>query len=285
MADPTPPATFGAVRPEPPSALAAALRVAAIAPFQVLRGRRLFALLALSLGPLVVVLWLAARGRADGLGLRNFVDFAALFYFPGVFPLTLLFLGAAAIGDDIDNGTLLYLRLRPIPRASIVAGRYLAACASAWVLLSVPLALLYVVQVGWIGSGALVRHLHLLGVVLAIAALASLCYGALFLLWSLVVRAAVIVGLLIVIGWEFVLSLLPTRAAQFTVAFHNSCLLAHATDEGPELHERLALFQALDVVPAASSSVIALLAASAVFLALASSAFSRREYVEQPGAA
>ena len=45
------------------------------------------------------------------------------------------------MGDDIDNGTILYLRLRPLQRASIVIGRYVACSLSATVLLAPAVAL------------------------------------------------------------------------------------------------------------------------------------------------
>ena len=147
-----PPATSS--RPGPLSFPGAAFRVARIAPFHTLRGRRLISLAVLLALPILVATVFVAYGRTGALGLRGFLDMLFGFYFGISIPMTMLFLGAGAIGDDMEDGTILYLRLRPVPRPSIVFGRYLALWLSGLTLIVPAVTLLYAVQVGSRGGGA-----------------------------------------------------------------------------------------------------------------------------------
>lgn len=258
-------------------------RVARVAPFRVLRGKRLLVLLLLVFCPVLVVLLMRIYGASSGLGVRGFVDHSTLFYLTAIFPVTLLFLGAAAIGDDIDNGTLLYLRLRPVGRAAIVCGRYLAAVLCAILLLAPPVILMYLLHVGFAGFGFLLEQLPILLVMLGNVVLGSLIYGALFLLLSLVMRHAVIVGLVFVAIWEVFISVFPSKAALATVSFHLSAILWRQAGEGGELAQRMKSFEESKLLPSALQSTLGLLAMSAVLLGLACWVFRSREYVERPG--
>ena len=258
-------------------------RVARVEPFRVLRGKRLLTLLLLVFCPVLVVLLMSIYGASSSLGVRGFVDHSTTFYLTAIFPVTLLFLGAAAIGDDIDNGTLLYLRLRPVGRAAIVCGRYLAAVLSAVVLLAPPVVLMFLLHVGSGGAGFLMEQLPILLVMLGNVVLGSLTYGALFLLFSLTMRYAVITGLVFVALWEVFISVFPSKAALSTVSFHLSAILWHRAREGGELSQRMLDFEESEMLPSALQSVVGLLVASAILLTLACWVFRNREYIERPG--
>ncbi|MFH0946859.1 MAG: ABC transporter permease subunit [Planctomycetota bacterium] len=264
--------------------LSAAYRVARVSPFRVLRGRRLLALILLAYSPVLVVLLMRIFGATSSLGVGGFVDGATSLYITVIFPVTLLFLGAAAIGDEIDNGTLLYLRLRPVGRGAIVCGRYFAATLSSVVLLAPPLILLYLIQVGARGSALLHEQLPLLFVMLGDVVLASLSYGALFLLFSLLLRHAVITGVFFVLGWEvFVSAVIPSKAALATVSFHLRAILWNETHEGGELAGQMTSFDEAGTLPSTFQSGVGLLVATLVLLALACWVFRTKEYIERPG--
>ena len=261
-----------------------AYRVARVAPFRVLRGKRLLALLLLAYSPVLVVLLMRIFGATASLGVRGFVEGATSLYVTIIFPVTLLFLGAAAIGDEIDNGTLLYLRLRPVGRGAIVCGRYFAAVLSSVVLLAPALVLLYLIQVGTRGGGLLVEQLPLLFVMLGNLVLASLSYGALFLLLSLLLRHAVIVGVFFVMGWEvFVSAVIPSKAALATVSFHLRAILWNQTHEGGELAEQMSSFEESGTLPTVLQSGVGLVLATVALLAVACWVFRTKEYIEKPG--
>lgn len=264
--------------------LVATYRVALVAPFQVLRGRRLLALSLLVLLPVVAVLLMRLYGASSGLGLQGFTRLSNILYLSMVFPVTILFLGAGAIGDDIDNGTLLYMRLRPVSRSAIVCGRYLAAALSSAVLLAPPVVLLYLIQVSWRGGDALVEHLPVLLAMLLNVLLAAVAYGAFFLLLSLFLRQAVILGLFFVVGWEFLVSaVIPSKAALATVSFHLSAILWHASGEGQALRKRMQVFEEAELLPTTAGSIFCLLSGALVLLLIACLVFRNKEYNERPG--
>lgn len=271
--------------PVPPGFFSAALRVAQIAPFRTLRGKRLLALTVLAILPTLIAVLMRIGSRNRALGVGGFADFMSVFFLGGITPLTLLFLGAAAIGDDIDNGTLLYLRLRPISRGAIALGRYLALLVSALFLLLPAITLDYFVQVGWRGTDAVIASLPVLGAAAMTIALAAAAYGALFLYLSLITRFAVVLGFFFVIGWEIVISLLPSKGALFTVSFHCRAFLWQLVHEGPRLYKPLRSSIEAGLTPAPAESAASLLVATAVLVALAAFAFRSREYAEHPGEA
>ena len=258
----------------------AAFRVARIAPFHTLRGRRFLALNLLLGLPIVVSLILWGYGKTSALGVRGFVDFLVMFYFAVCTPVVMLFLGAGAIGDDLDDGTFLYLRLRPIPRGAIVVGRYLALWLSGMALLLPGVALLYVAQLGHRGVAAIAENAEVLWGALLVVAVTSAVYGALYLLLSLLMRYAVVAGLLLMVVSEF-MARVPVPAARFAVPFHSVAILSHFTDEGTVLQKSLRGFAGTDLIPTARGSVLALLAASAILLAIAAMVFARREYLDK----
>ena len=271
--------------PAPPGFFSAALRVAQIAPLRTLRGKRLLGLSILAVLPTLIAVLMRVDSRGRSLGVGGFADFMSVFFLGGITPLTLLFLGAAAIGDDIDNGTLLYLRLRPISRGAIALGRYLALLTSALMLLLPAVTLDYFVQVGWRGTDAVFASLPVLGAAVMTIALAAAAYGALFLYLSLITRFAVVFGFLFVIGWEIVISLLPSKGQLFTISFHCRAFLWQLVHEGPRLSKPLRNSIDAGLTPSPGESAASLLIATVVLVTLAAFAFRAREYAEHPGEA
>lgn len=271
-------------RPDPPGLLRAAARVFRVQPLRVLRGRRLLGVALLVFAPVLVSALALARGFRDALGLGSFVDSAALFDAPIVFPITVLLLSGAALGDEIDDGTILYLRLRPIPRSSVVIGRWLSCALASFVLFAPAVTLRWCAQVASRGSflareGTGVLVAEILG-----AALAATVYSAFFLLLTLLIRRAVLVGLFYVFGWEMLVStVVPSQAAAYTVAFHVKSLLWAASDEGPELASMMVRFEEAGLLPAAGDTLAFAVTATATLLALACWVFAHREYVTRPG--
>jgi ABC-2 type transport system permease protein len=108
-------------------------------------------------------------------------------------PLVAVIVGTAALGSELDDGTVVYLLAKPVPRWRIV----LVKLAVAWfvvVLLVVPAT----VVAGLIGHDE-----PGLAVAYAVAAtVGALEYTALFLALSLITSRALIVGLAYVMVWE-----------------------------------------------------------------------------------
>ena len=112
-------------------------------------------------------------------------------------PVVAVIVGTAALGSELDDGTIVYLLAKPVARWRIV----LVKVGVAWVLTSLLVApAIYIA--GIIGHG----DAQLAGA-FAIAAIAgALEYVALFVALSLITSRALIVGLAYVVIWEGVVA-------------------------------------------------------------------------------
>jgi ABC-2 type transport system permease protein len=112
-----------------------------------------------------------------------------------VLPLTTLLLGTSVIGDEIEDGTIVYLVTKPLARWQIL----LPKLAAAWVV-STALVLAATVSAGLLALGA-----DTAGIVSGFAAavlVGGLAYCAVFVLLSVATSRALIAGLVYVFVWE-----------------------------------------------------------------------------------
>jgi ABC-2 type transport system permease protein len=113
-----------------------------------------------------------------------------------VLPLICLILGTSAIGSEIDDGTVVYVLAKPVPRLQIVTAKFAAAG-----LLSATLLVATTAISGLIALSGEQSDRIPLGFTLAVA-FGSLAYTALFLLLSVVTSRALLFGLGYVFIWE-----------------------------------------------------------------------------------
>jgi len=174
--------------------------------FRAMLGRRrtLLMLLLAALPVLVAVLARAGGARLDD-GLTAILELGVR----TVLPLTALVFGVSALGAELDDGTIVFILAKPIPRWQVAAAKTFVAGALA-AALSVGSTLL---------SGLVIAGLDPTGLATTVAsalavALAAFAYAALFVALSVVTGRALFVGLVYTLVWEGVLAgLLPgTRA-------------------------------------------------------------------------
>ncbi|MDQ3691891.1 MAG: ABC transporter permease [Chloroflexota bacterium] len=167
--------------------------------FRGLLNRRRTLLLGL-LSALIVVVAVVYRlgSPADGEGLDFTGRLLANFGVAVLLPLVAVIIGTAALGSEIDDGTIVYLLAKPIQRSVIV----LVKLAVAW-LVTALLVTLPILLAGLIGSGGDPG----LGIGYGAAALfGALEYTAVFLALSLVTSRALVIGLAYVVVWEGVVA-------------------------------------------------------------------------------
>lgn len=112
-------------------------------------------------------------------------------------PLMCLLISTGVIGAEIDDGSIVYMLAKPIPRRTIVLSKLAVALGAAFVFAVLPT--IVAVEIAGDDGGRLALAF---GVSTALAALA---YTALFVALSVVTRNAVILGLLYALLWETVL--------------------------------------------------------------------------------
>jgi ABC-2 type transport system permease protein len=115
-------------------------------------------------------------------------------------PVMALIVGTGVLGSEIDDGTIVHILAKPLPRREIILAKLAVAFGITAVTVGVPMA-----------ACGLIARSGQLALALAVAsALGALAYCALFVALSLVTRRPVLIGLLYVLIWEGVLGNLFT---------------------------------------------------------------------------
>ncbi|MFY1617667.1 ABC transporter permease subunit [Micromonospora sp. WMMD736] len=109
-----------------------------------------------------------------------------------VLPVVALIIGTGVLGAEIDDGTVVHILTKPLPRWQIVLPKLAVATGVTAATVAVPL---YV-------AGVLADSVRLGLALAAASALGALAYSALFLALSLVTRRPVLLGLVYVLIWE-----------------------------------------------------------------------------------
>src|SRR5262245_52679508 len=122
-------------RPASPTGWAAVRAASLSCSAGALRGKRLLGLCALVGLPVIVQLALLLWGEGRGSTFAIFALRVSNAYLRVIVPLSLVFLGTAAFGDEWEGGTANYVLGVPVSRALLVLGRYLASVRRAFLLI------------------------------------------------------------------------------------------------------------------------------------------------------
>lgn len=195
-----------------------------------------------------LVLMSFAFGRSDNVDnpVEDGVRLIDLAGFTLVVPIVALVFAAASLGDLREDRTLVYLWLRPMGRAPVVIGAWLASIAVS-LLFTLPTLVLSGVLLD-AGSDVVV------GAATA-TAVGVVAYSALFLLLGLLVRNGVIWGVGYVLMWEGLIAQFGTATARVAVRGYTRSILASITDVELDLGE---LSLAGGLIGAAVITVVAL---------------------------
>lgn len=214
----------------------------------VTRGR----LAALSAVGVLVAVVAGAVGASDRGGdpLEAGVQMISNLGFAVLVPVVALVFAGASLGDVREDGTLVYLWLRPMDRWPVVVGAWSASVTVSLPLTIVPLGVASVLA----GGGA-----SLLGATVLAAVVGVVAYSALFVLLGLVVRNPIVWGLGYVLVWEGVVAAFGSFAAKLAVRGYTRSVLTSVTDVELDLGD---LGLAAGVTVPVVVSVLALLLAA-----------------------
>jgi ABC-2 type transport system permease protein len=161
-------------------------------------------------------------------------------------PVTSLVLASSVLGEPNEDGTLVYLWLRPIARWRIAAVAMAAALTVVVPVAVAPLAL--AAALTGAGSG-------LVAATVASVALASVAYTAVFTLLGLRVQRALVWGLAYILVWEGFVARAGSAASQLAIRSHTRSVLTILAD-GPERLADVSLATGV-VVPLTAAAVAA----------------------------
>jgi ABC-2 type transport system permease protein len=175
------------------------------------RGRRLIVVaLLLAIPPLLALVYRGSEARPDGAMFS--VQMVETLLLPLLIPLTALILASSALGNEVEDRTLLYLALRPIPRWFIAVGKLLAVTLVTVALIEISILFMHVISVQGLGEGRVLTA----GLVAGFAG--SMAYCSVFVpLGLLAPRRGLIIGLAYVLVWEAAVASISTLLATLAI--------------------------------------------------------------------
>lgn len=197
---------------------------------------------------------------------EHFSEFVILVFASFIVPICALAFGTASIGGDREDRTLVFLLVRPIPRALVLLAKFTA---------TLPLVLVLVIGSYWLycrlagETGQLAFSLYLPALVWM-----TLAYVCLFHLFAVTFRHATIIALVYALFMEAILGNLPGIVKRVAINYYGRSLMYAAG--GPEGLEPPPAdwFEPLAI----STATWALAGIAVGGIALAALIFSRREY-------
>lgn len=130
-----------------------------------------------------------------------------------------LIVASAVLGDLYDNGSIVYVALRPVPNRIVAAAAWAAACT-----IVLPAAVVSALAVTLAHSGD-----GLVGATLLAAVLGTFAYAAIFGFLGVLVRRALPGGLAYLLLWEGFVSLAGKAGATVTISGYLRSVLSQVT--------------------------------------------------------
>lgn len=135
-------------------------------------------------------------------------------------PVASLVFASASLGDPSEDGTLVYLWLRPVRRSKIVMAAALASFSVTWPVVVLPLSL----AAALCGAGT-----TLVWATIASSTAGMIAYTALFTALGLRVKRALVWGLLYIFIWEGFVATANRTAAQLAIRSYSRSILSTMT--------------------------------------------------------
>jgi len=143
-------------------------------------------------------------------------NFTFLLYLHFLVPIVSLFLGTGIIADEVEDKTLQYLIIRPVPRFLIVFAKFLSNIFIGSIIVVISLLVSFALAL-FGSSGPLNIGFSFLIYASGTLILGLSVYSALFALLGGTLRHPMILGLLFVFGWEKLITYVPGNAQYLTI--------------------------------------------------------------------
>ncbi len=157
------------------------------------------------------------------------VGFTSVFGLALMTPIVSLVLASSALGDLVDDETLVYVWQRPCPRWTIAGGAWLSALTVAVPATVLPLSITALLTSRDLSTAAAAGLAN---------GLAAVAYTGVFVLLGLVVRRALVIGLAYLFIWELFVARVGAGAAKLSINTYPASVLSRLTDIELPLAER-----------------------------------------------
>ncbi|MFI7274171.1 ABC transporter permease [Streptomyces sp. NPDC049879] len=199
--------------------------------YRALLGRRRAILLGILPALLILIAVLVrAIGGADD---RVAEDVLGGFALAAMVPLIGVIAGTGAIAPEIDDGSIVYLLAKPLPRRTVILTKLWVAISVTVVFTTIP-----VLVAGMIMNG---NSQQIAGAYTLAAAVASVAYSAVFLLLGTVSRNAVVFGLIYSLVWEALFGSIVPGARTLSIQQWSLSLAEQVAADGTGIASDVAL--------------------------------------------
>jgi ABC-2 type transport system permease protein len=236
-----------------------------------IRSRRTIWMAALALIPVGVgmLLWILRAPLAEeGISISSrFPQLSLVLFLHFLLPLMTVFVGSSIIADEVDERTLPYLLVRPIPKRTIILAKTAAVSITTTTILLGSLFLSYNVVVAEGGTAAWTSNLSVLLQTAGVLMLGTIAYIPLFGFLGGILKRPVLVGLLLVFVWERTVAFFPGNVKLLTVVHYLHVLIPPFQNSSGEDVRRAILDLMEPARPVSTTTAILILVAiGAVFM-------------------
>ncbi len=155
-----------------------------------------------------------SRG-GDPVFLYNILS--ASMYMQFVIPILALLRGMSTMSEEIDEGTLIFIRLRPVPRTMIVLGKFLSYVLSMSILVGISLFLTYCILSSAPEADMFMSELTMLYRDMRVFLLGLIGYGALMMFLGILFKRSLMAGCFYLFIWDTFAAFIPGSAHKLTV--------------------------------------------------------------------
>ena len=193
---------------------------------------------------------------SEGSTRREFMnDMFQEFIAPTILPIAILILATNALGNEIEDRTMVYLVLKPISRLRIVVEKFLAVLLTGSALLMLGIFLTWLL----VTRGEAGDNLDILAAMLVAVLFAVLGYGAFFMAVSLIIPRALLVGIIYALVWETTFARFLQGVRLASIRHYVVSIYGRLLDEPLFLPE-----QAVNLVPAVIIIILAVIGSLAL---------------------
>lgn len=248
-----------------------------------LRSKKTLVMGLLALGPAFMAFMgvIIAQINDDSTGVTGFGLASELFVLAYLhfFVIGLpLFYATSFIREEVDDKTITYLFVRPVPRSTIYAGKFLAGTLASLILVVPSAALMFAVLSVLDPISEVIRHTGVFLKDLGILALGVMAYCALFGAFGALLKRPLLWGGLFAIVWEWFVTHIPGYIHNFTILHYLLSLLPHPSRQ----RGLLKLFESLTSTSQSTSpfvAILTLLVVTGALLSLSCWIVSKKEYL------
>jgi ABC-type transport system involved in multi-copper enzyme maturation permease subunit len=210
----------------------------------------------------------------SGVSAEKVFSRVLVIYIQLLIPVLALLFGTLNINEEIDHKTLIFLTTAPIPKPSILVGKFAAFVTLSAIIVNSGFVLCFIIiNINHFGDLSYVSEfLSFMGV----GILALITYMAIFTLMGALLKKALVLGLMFIFGWENVVQYFPGATQKLTVSHYLKSMLPPANQSSDAL---MSILTSLLERSSTLESITVLLLLTVITLIGACYIFQNKEYV------